>query len=129
MKEQHNPRQVKHLLRVLDTLNGFELVICGYQSLSVFNEMLELVRNNCRVRKINPIDIDVSSLPHPRGFEKLLRENAGRGKQYGVFNITGLESHVKANKVSSFLNHINLIRDKLAADFPYGFFFVFSFYC
>ena len=123
MRNQHNARQVKHLLRVLDTLNDFELVICGYQSLNIFREMIELVRQNLRAKKIGVIEVDISSLPDAREFENLLNRTVGKGKQYRVFNIVGLEHHIKVNKVSRFLNQLNLLRDRLAADFPNGFFF------
>jgi tetratricopeptide (TPR) repeat protein len=123
MRSQHNTSQVKHLLRVLDTLNGFELVICGYQSLAVSREMLELVGKNLRVKKIDVVEIDASTLPNAREFENLLKKKRGEGKQYRVFNIIRLEHHVKAGKVSRFLNQLNLLRDQLAADYPYGLFF------
>lgn len=123
MKKTHNPAQVKRLLRVLDTLDGFELVIYGYRSLPVFREMQELLRTNCRTRKIKIIDIDLSTLSQVGEFENLLQRKKGKTKGYRVFNLTGLETHIKAGETSFFLNHINLLRDRLADDLPYGFFF------
>ncbi|MCP4156414.1 MAG: tetratricopeptide repeat protein [bacterium] len=123
MKTKHNSRQIKQLLRVIDTLDGFELVICGYQSFSLFREMRKLVQKNCRAKSIDVVELDVSAFSEVRDFAALLREKAGKKKGYRVFNITGMEQHVKAGKKSSFLNQLNLLRDRLAADYPYGFFY------
>ncbi|MCK4761666.1 MAG: tetratricopeptide repeat protein [Candidatus Aminicenantes bacterium] len=123
MKTKQHSRSVKLLFRVLDTLEGFEVIIAGYRSLKVFREMIELLKTNCRVRNIVLIDIDVSALSKVGEFENLLREKKGKKKGRLIFNVTGLEKHVKAGRVSTFLNHINLIRDRLSADFSHGFFF------
>jgi hypothetical protein len=123
MKVQHNSQTVKRFFRVIDTLHEFELVIAGYQSLDLFREMKEILRIKCRERNITVFDIDVSPLQWVGGFEDLLKKAPVKGNQYRVFNIIGLESHVKNGKVSIFLNHLNLIRNRLGEDYPYGFFF------
>lgn len=123
MKTQRNHPGIKRLLRILDTLNGFELVICGCQSKSIFNEMLELAKTTCRGKKIEVKDIDISGIAQTQDFENLLREIVGQGNGYRVCNILGLTRHVKVDRVSSFFNHINLIRERFAADYPYAFFF------
>jgi len=123
MDVHSNPHQVKRLLRVLDALNGFELVIFGFGSLSIALEIQAVIKNNCRVKKIEVIDFDVSGLEHIGEFEAMLREKADKGKEYRVFNILGMQRHVKIGQASLFLNQLNLLRDRLANDFPYGLFF------
>jgi len=122
METTDNLHQIKHLQRVLSTLSGFELIICGYNSLKVFREMLEWLRDDCRAKRIVVNEIDISSMENVREFENLLKKKKQTGSSQ-LFNITGLEIHVKSGQVSSFLNHINLIRDRLARNFPFAFFF------
>ncbi|MCP4217454.1 MAG: hypothetical protein GY765_22625 [bacterium] len=123
MKKQPKSPQLKRLNRELDTLTGFELVICGYRSLNIFHCMLELVRAKSVGNGFTVIDIDVSSLSQVWDFQNLLKEKSADVTAYRLFNIIGMEAHVKAKQESVFLNHLNLIRDQLASDFPYGFFF------
>jgi tetratricopeptide (TPR) repeat protein len=123
MKTGTNSPEIKRLRRLLDTLNGFELVICGCHSLAVCKKMRELIRSTCREKHIEVIDIDISGLAQAGGFIERLLENTKTGNRYHVFNIVGLNRHVKASQPSSFLKSINLMRERLAAEIPGGLFF------
>ncbi|MGE5342793.1 MAG: tetratricopeptide repeat protein [Candidatus Omnitrophota bacterium] len=84
---------------------------------------MELTKNACRDKNIGVQAIDISEMGRSQNFETLLRKSIEKLDGYRVLNILGVTRHVKVNNVSSFFNHMNLIRERLAADFPYSFFF------
>ncbi len=123
-KAQYKEEVIRYFLRILDTLyDGWEFVLCGYQSQSVFKEMLEFARKHLRGKGIDVFDVDLSLLPQFHEFIDLLREKAETGEGYRVFNIIGFEHHVEPDKVSRYLNRLNFFRNGFAESFPYGFFF------
>ena len=123
MDAKGNPEQIKRLVRVLKNLHNFELVICGYQSISIFHEILRLVHQNSAVEDINVFDIDVSGFKPSHDFQNNLSGKINKKTNYAVFNIIGMESQVKEGEQSVFLNNLNLQRDRLASKFPYSFIF------
>lgn len=126
MSNKKNSRQIKLLHRVLDSLTGFELIVCGYRSLPVYRKTKKTVEDRAGEKGFQAINADMSTLDKVGKFEDLLKDllkKHGRENQYVVFNVTGMESHVKDGEPSPFLNHLNLIRDRFATDFPYAFFF------
>jgi tetratricopeptide (TPR) repeat protein len=105
MKMQRNQQAIKRLLRVISTLNGFELIICGYQSQAIYKEMFELVLTTSLKQNIPVKNIDLSGTTQFQDWENLLRENIESDNKYQLFNIIGLT------------------RERLAANYPYAFFF------
>ena len=123
MESTGNSEQIKRLIRILKNLHDFELAICGYQSLSIFREVLGLVNQNSQVKGIKVIDINVSDCKESHDFQKNLTRHIERNGSYVLFNILGMEVQVKDGKQSHFLNNLNLQRELLADKFPYAFIF------
>ncbi len=121
MNHKHNRQEIDRLSRVLDSLHGFELIICGYQSESLYKEYLALTKSEAQSRGISSIDIDMSNWRGTLGFETFLYRSTQHLQGKLILNILGLNHHIDPFTQSTFLNQFNLIRDRIAEKYPFAF--------
>jgi len=124
MKEKrNNQRQASKLLRILENLIDFELIICGSQNASYCKKMQEVVSKQSKPDRYKVLNIDLSSIKEVYDFQNSLPKNAENHNAYYVINVLGLESKIEPHKPCAFLNGLNLQRDRLAEQSPYAFIF------
>ena len=122
MGNEHNRQERRRLSRVLDSLHEFELFICGYQSELLYREMPALTKSEARSRGIHSIDIDISTLREAYGIQDYLSRSIQKRSDKLILNILGLNHQIDPFSASALLNQLNLLRDRMADDYPFGFF-------
>jgi len=120
MKEKrNNQKQASKLLRILENITDFELILCSYQNALDCRKMHELVCKQSKSASYKILNIDLLNIHEVDDFQNSIPKTAENYNDYYVINVIGLDSKIEPDEPCGFLNGINLQRKLIAEQSPY----------